>query len=337
MSRLRLPDLHRVAPDVGAPPPPPTPVRAVAILLTRRQFLRALGAAGVVAATPWTRATRAWAARRGRFFTGAERRTLAALVDTIIPPDADPGAADLGVVDYIERLLTAFEHRVPTLYAGGPFSGRNPFIDYDTGTPSRRRPRNQFRHFVAPSNLQALYWRWQIHGTDGLSSDERARVAPLDAQLGGPLSGLRTVYRDGLAQLDALARTEAGKPFAKLDPDTRSHVRDLAAQRFPLDARRGQRFIGIVAGHTFEGAFAAPEYGGNRRGRGWAMIGLEGDSQPLGYALYARADDAMHERADHPLSTPNPAEVAGPTPLSAYADAIQQFIVATTSGLPEGC
>ena len=42
------------------------------------------------------------------------------------------------------------------------------------------------------------------------------------------------------------------------------------------------------------------------------MLGLEGDSQPLGYALYSRRADAYRERADHPLSTPNPDEIARP-------------------------
>jgi hypothetical protein len=111
----------------------------VTILLSRRQVLAALGAAAVVAATPWTRVAESWAATRGRFFTARERRRLEALGESILPADADPGATGLGVVRYIERLLTAFDYRVPRLYAGGPFSGRRPFIDYACGVPDRRR------------------------------------------------------------------------------------------------------------------------------------------------------------------------------------------------------
>src|SRR5262245_26231934 len=215
VSRLRLPVPGRLAPP--APGHPPTPSAAVAILLSRRQFLRALGAAAVVAATPWTHVARSWAAARGRFFTAHERRTLEALADAILPPDADPGAAALGVVRYVEQLLTAFDHRVPRLFAGGPFSGRQPFIDYARGVPGRRRPRNSFARFVPPTRLQALHWRWQIHGTAGLSGADRALVAPLDAQLGGPLPGLRDLYREGLASLDAFSRTQEGAAFADLD------------------------------------------------------------------------------------------------------------------------
>ncbi len=335
MSRLRLPDLSPLAPPPVAPPP--TPARAVAILLRRREFLKALGAAAVVAAVPWTWVERSWAARRGRFFTRQERATLEALADSILPPDADPGASDLGVGRYIEGLLTAFDHRVPRLYAGGPFSGRQPFIDYARGRPSRRRPKNAFKRFVRPTRLQALYWRWQIVGTAGLSAADRALVAPLDAQAGGPLPGLRDLYRDGLARLDALSRTEEGAAFAELAPDARARVRDVALRTFPRPERRDRNFIQLVTRHTLEGAFAAPEYGGNHRQLGWKMLGREGDSQPLGYALYSRRAGGYRERPDQPLSTPDPDEIDGANPISAEADRVEAFIVTTGGPLGDAC
>lgn len=319
MIRLRLPD---------PPSPPPTPARAVVVLLSRRQFLKALGAAAVVAATPWTRAAQSWAAARGRFFTARERRTLEALVESILPADADPGAKDLKVVRYIEQFLAAFDQRVPMLYAGGPYSGRHPFINHETGVPGRRRPKNSFRRFVPPTRLQSLYWRWQLVGTAGLPPGEQALVAPLDAQRGGPLPGLRDIYREGLVALDALSRTQEGAAFLDLDAAGRGRVRDAARRALPVPARRDKNFIDQVVQHTIEGAFSAPEYGGNRRGRGWKLLGLEGDSQPLGYALYSRAIDGYRERADQPLSTPNPDELAGPKPLTAEGDLLERIISA---------
>jgi hypothetical protein len=335
VSRLRLPDLTPLGPRPDVPPP--TPAQAVRILLSRRQFLQALGAAAVVAATPWRRVAQSWAASRGRFFTPHERRTLEVLAESILPADADPGATRLGVARYIERLLTAFDHPVPRLYAGGPFSGRRPFIDYARGVPSRRRPKNSFKRFVPPTRLQALSWRWQIHGTTGLSAEEQALVTPLDAQLGGPLPGLRQVYRDGLASLDAFSRTREGAAFLDLDDAARARVRDAARASFPVLPRRDRNFVDLVTQHTIEGAFAAPEYGGNRRGLGWTMLGLEGDSQPLGYALYSRGDDAYHERSDQPLSTPNPDELAAPRPLSEEAERVIGLIVATGGALGDAC
>jgi len=334
VSRLRLPNLTRLAPQREAPP---TAVQAVTILLSRRQFLKALGAAAVVAAAPWTRVERTWAAARGRFFTSQERRTVDALVDTILPPDADPGAMALGATRYIEGMLTTFDHHVPRIYAGGPFSGRQPFIDYERGVPAHRRPKNSFKHFVPLTRLQELNWRWQIQGTAGLSAADRALVAPLDAQLGGPLPGLREVYRNGLSSLDAFSRTQAGGAFVDLDAATRMKIVNAALASFPVLARRDRNFIALVARHAIEGVCSAPEYGGNNRTRGWKMLGLEGDSQPLGYALYSRRDDAYHELADRPLSTPNPDEIDGPKPLSADGDKVEQFIVATAGALGDAC
>ena len=113
-------------------------------------------------------------------------------------------------------------------------------------------------------------------------------------------------------------------------------LRDLLLQLdgpngLPLDPVRGTTFLDLVIGHTLEGCFAAPEYGGNRFGRGWQMVGIEGDSQPLGYSLFSLRDDAYHERPAHPMSTPNPDEVAAdgtlaPKPLTPDGDLLQQQI-----------
>ena len=152
--------------------------RPVAVVAVHAMWESARGGHGFGLDDPGTAAAfdryiEAYAAKRGRFFTGAERKTLGALVESVFPADADPGAAKLGVVDYVEQLLTAFDHSPARIYAGGPYSGRNPFIDYDRGRPSKRRPKNRFKRFVEPTRLQSLYWRWQILGTNDLTAEER--------------------------------------------------------------------------------------------------------------------------------------------------------------------
>src|SRR5439155_21258393 len=89
---------------------------SVTVHLGRREFLKALGVVAAALATPFTTLERAFAHASGRFFTGHERATLKALCDRIIPPDADPGASALGAARYIERFLTAFDHRVPLVF-----------------------------------------------------------------------------------------------------------------------------------------------------------------------------------------------------------------------------
>jgi len=151
------------------------------------------------------------------------------------------------------------------------------------------------------------------------------------------LVGLRDLYRTSLATVDALAESTYGSRYAALDQaDQDALFATLDDGVFPADPRReGRTFMDILIQHTLEGCFAAPEYGGNRHGLGWKMIGLEGDSQPLGYSIYSTQTDSYHERPDHPMTTPNPDELVGgvltPKPLTADGEHVQQSIITLTS------
>ena len=301
----------------------------------RRGFLRALGWVLAGLAFPFRAVARRGAhASTGPapgFFTDHERASLAALCDRILPPDADPGAASLGAASYIETLLTAFDVPRPRLFARGPFSGRNPFPSLLRGVPSLRFPPNFFRRSIAPSRLQELYWRTEI-----LGSAAAGLPAPLEAQQGGPRVGLRDVYRSGLAKVDELAQAQLGRRFVELAPADQDKIfrkMDVAAVFPPDPSRGGRSFVDLLIRHTLEGCLAPPEYGGNANADGWRMIGLEGDTQPLGYSLFSTATRRYHERADHPMSTANPDELAAdgrlvPRPLSADGAAVQKAITA---------
>jgi len=341
MSRLRLPRLPHTE---RAPLPPElrwdAPPATVALLLGRRDFLKALGVLLAALAAPAIRVERAFAKAKGGFFTKDERATLEALADRILPPDdGTPGGKALGVARYVEQLLTALDKKKrPKIFAGGPFSGRNPFPDPKTGTASKKRPRNDFKRFIAPTRLQELFWHGEIFGTAGVPE-----LAAIDAQLGGPKTGLRDVYRAGLAKVDEVATATKGGSFASLSPaDQDAVIKMLDAGAFAPDPRRdGRDFLDLVIGHTLEGAFAPPEYGGNLHLAGWQLVGLEGDSQPLGYSVFDAKTNAYVERGDHPMSTPNPDElgpggVLQPKPLSADADALQALI-SRAAGALETC
>lgn len=240
----------------------------------------------------------AFAARRS-VLTAGERATLIAAVDRIIPPDDDPGGAELGAAGYIEGLLAAFaavdagRSRRPPIFGGGPFSGRH-------GGAAR------FGRFVRLTRVQEIAWRMRIEGSLGLPERE----------FNGPVRGLQSLYRDGLADLDDRAQARGVASFAAL----------LPADQDAVLREADPGFVDVLYQHTVEAAYAPPEYGGNRRLRGWRYIGFEGDRQPLGYSRYDAALGRYVEYAKTPVSGPEPpsgrrrhAAASGPASLLATA------------------
>ena len=77
--------------------------------------------------------------------------------------------------------------------------------------------------------------------------------------------GLQQRYREGLAAL--------GEDFVGLDPDEQD-------ARLRVDCPTSPT---CVYGHTCEGMYGAPEYGGNRDRPAGRAIGFAGDVQPRGW------------------------------------------------------
>jgi hypothetical protein len=111
-----------------------------------------------------------------------------------------------------------------------------------------------FANFMPLSRHEELAWRTRIEGSQGLPERE----------FNGPVRGWQEIYRDGLAQL--------GDDFCLVDGEEQD--RRLLATR---------RFRGVLYQHACEGAYGAPEYGGNRDLAGWRAIEWNGDVQPRGY------------------------------------------------------
>ncbi len=137
------------------------------------------------------------------WLTPEEYETLAAVCDFLIPADQTPGAADAGVVDYIDGFLGAFSFDPPRIWAGGPFSGRQ-------GGAA------DFTRFHRLTALDELAWRTRIEGSQGRPERE----------FNGPVVGLQSRYREGLAALgpdfgacdhgEQDRRLRANAPFTKL-------------------------------------------------------------------------------------------------------------------------
>jgi hypothetical protein len=112
----------------------------------------------------------------------------------------------------------------------------------------------RFGEFLPLDPLEERAWRTRIEGSQGMPERE----------FNGPVAGWQQQYRDGIAALGPDFPTVAGE-----EQDRR------------LDAVPA--FKQLLFEHACEGAYGAPEYGGNRDRRGWDAIEFPGDVQPRGY------------------------------------------------------
>jgi len=228
------------------------------------------------------------------FLTAEEQQAVRAIAARVVPTDDRPGAVEAGAPQYIDRLLSVVpdENEPAYVFAGGPFSNRNPFPDPTTGTPSTHVPPNNFAQFIPLTRLQLMSWRVQVLGS--------AAVPGADSSGGmlGSVVGWRAQYRAGIAAIEAMSTEMFSAAFAALTPSQQDAV---------LKAT-DQTFVGLITGHILEGMFCAPEYGGNINRVGWELIGYDGDSQPLGYSIFDETTMTYKERPDKPNSTQNPDE-----------------------------
>jgi hypothetical protein len=111
-----------------------------------------------------------------------------------------------------------------------------------------------FGNFLELSQHEVLAWRTRIEGSNGRPERE----------FNGPVRGWQQIYREGIAAL--------GDDFDTVAPEERERR---------LDADR--TFKQLFYEHACEGAYGAPEYGGNASTGGWQAIQFPGDVQPRGY------------------------------------------------------
>jgi hypothetical protein len=230
------------------------------------------------------------------FLTADELSVVTAVTARIVPTDEMPGAIEAGAANYINRLLSVLpdEHSAGEVFGGGPFSGRNPFPDSATGSPSTQFPPDNFTQFIPLTRLQLMSWRVQLLGTAAVPGSD------FNVPVLGPVIGLRDQYRAGLASIQSKSQELFQADFAALTPD----------QQDAVLGKISQDFVDLLTGHTLEGMFCAPEYGGNTNGVGWGLIGYDGDSQPLGYSIFDESTGSYNERPGgmQPTSTANPHE-----------------------------
>jgi hypothetical protein len=302
--------------------------------VSRRQFLAAAATTGAAAALPFDLLRAARAATPATttststtptfyFLTRAEQTTCEALCARIVPssdPVTDapaPGATEAGAAVFIDRFLAAFMLPAtvadnPAIYLHGRYSGRNPYPDNQSGTPSRTYPPDDLltsssgqAHFISLSPLQELSWRAILEGPKRALAKAPPGVSHAWATqvTGGtipapPDGGLQQIYRKGLAAFDEYSKSLFGIGFAQASPTEQDLMVEAAGNvvvsQVPLPAppaapADAKALFPYVVINTFQGTYGLPEYrwmGGPDSTLIWKEIGWDGDTQPLGNSIY---------------------------------------------------
>lgn len=123
---------------------------------------------------------------------------------------------------------------------------------------------------------------WSNRHTNG--PDHMARFVPPDpVQMQAwrqRVAGVRRTYVAGVELLDR----KAGGDFTSVTTVQQDHI---------LASSDVADFTAVLFGHTIEGMYSVPEYGGNAGLVGWHEIKFPGDSQPRGYTAHELAEEQI--------------------------------------------
>jgi gluconate 2-dehydrogenase gamma chain len=130
---------------------------------------------------------------------------------------------------------------------------------------------------AAARTLEAVVARLIPSDDNGPGAAEAGAARYIDGALGNALAASREIYAAGLAAVDAYARSVTGESFVELAPGRQDAVlRDLEQNLGTGFAAGSAAFFNLVLGHTLEGTFSDPRYGGKQVCVGWELRGLPG-------------------------------------------------------------
>ena len=125
--------------------------------------------------------------------------------------------------------------------------------------------------------LEAIVARLIPSDANGPGASEARAAHYIDRALGGALASSRQAYTAGLAALDRYSRSSRGQPFTELSSNDQDSVLiDVETGAATGFTGSSAQFFGLVLGHTHQGTFGDPYYGGNANFIGWDLIGYPG-------------------------------------------------------------
>ena len=164
-------------------------------------------------------------------------------------------------------------------------------------------PREAFENLTATEAdlLEAVVDRLIPSDALGPGAREGRAAHYIDRALGGALSSSRQAYAAGLSALDRYATQSRGKGFLELsNADKDSVLMDVEAGAATpgIFAGSSAQFFNMVLGHTRQGMFGDPYYGGNANFVGWDLLGYPG-VRTMVTAADQKALEAGQLKANH--------------------------------------
>ena len=127
--------------------------------------------------------------------------------------------------------------------------------------------------------LEAIVDRLIPSDALGPGAKEAGVTRYIDRALGGALASSKPQYTNGLAALDRYAQSSRGKGFLQLTPiEKDSLLMDVESGSVGPGIFTGSsaQFFGMILGHTRQGMFGDPFYGGNVNFAGWDLLRYPG-------------------------------------------------------------
>src|SRR6204780_1176334 len=124
--------------------------------------------------------------------------------------------------------------------------------------------------------LEAFIDRLVPQDENGPGAVECGAATYIDRALAGALAAEKTTFLEGLAGVDALARSTHSAAFADLAPEIRDELLTSMDNGTAAGFTNARPFFNRVRRLTLEGMFSDPYYGGNKNFAGWDLIRYPG-------------------------------------------------------------
>ena len=125
--------------------------------------------------------------------------------------------------------------------------------------------------------LQAMVSRLIPSDETGPGAIEAGCIRYIELALADAYQSSKDIYKSGLAALDSYAKKISGTYFTSLPPAGQDKILTEFEQNSSVSGfTESAAFFKLVLGHTREGMFGDPSYGGNTNFVGWDLIGYPG-------------------------------------------------------------